>query len=757
MKNTLILICLLFLTASVSGQLSDCPGAGFGGSTKAITTAISPAITFSDTIGEAPFSIHVSSEGTTAAGISYAYDHLEFTWDFGASGTNYIFTHPVTNALLNANTDQRGPEASFIYETPGTYLITLTARGWDGSGYITSSIQQTITVMPSTNGIRYIDPTGGNDSNTGMDSASAWQSWSQLYSWLSSGNNRTALIKRGEVLPATTSMVLSTSGITIGAYGSGSKPLIQPIVSLGGGSIIDLNTSGSGITNHHYKDVAFSSNKGLASGAVVGYVPASGPQMQNITFMNCDFMTDSLSGGLVVFTGGGPKANILSWNCTHEANDVFGLNYYAQDVVNFSVVGGYFSGGTGGGTLEHYIYPNNTDHALFRWVDFRQSNGGKNFCINMNTVTDGTTTDHVLIDGCEITGTNNGIDWGNTASDNSGHFNHAIVQNCAVHDLGEGQGVGMFGSNMINMTLRDNRFYGNKLEDLRMTDTDMILNLYRNKFHKASGLGNDQLQLGTGQTGIICENTFVRESTWGSAIAGGVTGTSSWTIDKNQYWTPSIPSPFYDTNAMSSHNLTSWQALGYDLSSTVSNPLWPDPANGDFGSLPLADYTFTTSGMQANFTNTTSGSPAGWSIQYQWDYNDGSPIDTFPNPSHIYSATGTYNSVLYATNTCGTDSITYPIVIDTLLSSGSPNSPKLITRIYPNPASDYVMISLRDHRIREQAIIEVFSVTGKKVTVQPQRSAPGTYRLDISGLPGGTYILSVKHGNSNSSSKFIKL
>jgi len=76
-----------------------------------------------------------------------------------------------------------------------------------------------------------------------------------------------------------------------------------------------------------------------------------------------------------------------------------------------------------------------------------------------------------------------------------------------------------------------------------------------------------------------------------------------------------------------------------------------------FSSEPLADFSGTPSTgaapLAVQFTDRTTGSPATWN----WDFGDGG-TSTLQNPSHTYSASGTYSVTLTATNTGGSDNIT---------------------------------------------------------------------------------------------------
>jgi hypothetical protein len=59
--------------------------------------------------------------------------------------------------------------------------------------------------------------------------------------------------------------------------------------------------------------------------------------------------------------------------------------------------------------------------------------------------------------------------------------------------------------------------------------------------------------------------------------------------------------------------------------------------------------TSGTAPLTVQFTDTSTGSPTGWS----WDFGDGSPTSTEQNPSHVYTTPGTYTVTLTASNDSG--------------------------------------------------------------------------------------------------------
>ena len=67
---------------------------------------------------------------------------------------------------------------------------------------------------------------------------------------------------------------------------------------------------------------------------------------------------------------------------------------------------------------------------------------------------------------------------------------------------------------------------------------------------------------------------------------------------------------------------------------------------------PTAAFSNSVSGLDATFTNTTSGTTTSWS----WDFGDGT-TSTMQNPTHTYTTGGTFNVCFIATNACGNDTV----------------------------------------------------------------------------------------------------
>ncbi|WP_199756784.1 S8 family serine peptidase [Tautonia sociabilis] len=122
-------------------------------------TEITPRITITRTEGFEPLIVQVSAALTTTDA-GDAYTDLEYSWDFGDPFGREELVNPVTGALVNANSDQTGPEASYVYRSPGTYTITLTVRGKDDQGRIITASTHSL-LRPSLQEVKVVNAAGG--------------------------------------------------------------------------------------------------------------------------------------------------------------------------------------------------------------------------------------------------------------------------------------------------------------------------------------------------------------------------------------------------------------------------------------------------------------------------------------------------------------------------------------------------------------------------------------------------------------------
>jgi Zn-dependent metalloprotease len=154
------------------------------------------------------------------------------------------------------------------------------------------------------------------------------------------------------------------------------------------------------------------------------------------------------------------------------------------------------------------------------------------------------------------------------------------------------------------------------------------------------------------------------------------------------YVTNDLTVDFTDTSTDSDGTIVSWDwNFGDGNTSTAQNPSHTYAAAGTYSVTltvtdndgatdsiskdvtvtapnvpPTADFTFTTDGLTANFTDTSTDSD-GTIVAWDWNFGDGN-TSTVQNPSHTYASGGTYSVTLTVTDNDGaTDSVTKDVTV----------------------------------------------------------------------------------------------
>lgn len=134
-----------------------------------------------------------------------------------------------------------------------------------------------------------------------------------------------------------------------------------------------------------------------------------------------------------------------------------------------------------------------------------------------------------------------------------------------------------------------------------------------------------------------------------------------------------------------------------------------DTINILVSSTPTANFTAFSSGLNATFSNSTTGG-----VIYLWDFDDGS-TSTEQDPNHSFANDGTYNVCLTATsseNCSATICKDISITVTGITSIASLNQPF----IYPNPSKNgQFNIVLSNYTFREDALFLVYNMQGEKV------------------------------------------
>ncbi|WP_408950333.1 S8 family serine peptidase [Lysobacter sp. Hz 25] len=147
---------------------------------------------------------------------------------------------------------------------------------------------------------------------------------------------------------------------------------------------------------------------------------------------------------------------------------------------------------------------------------------------------------------------------------------------------------------------------------------------------------------------------------------------------------------------------------------------------------PVANFSSAVNGLTATFTDSSTDSDGNIASR-SWNFGDGTGASTATNPSHTYTAAGTYNVSLTVTdNAGGTHTKTASVTV---------TAPGGGVQTYSNTA-DYAITDLNT----TESPITVSGRTGKAptnavVTVAIEHSFRGDVRVDLVAPDGSTYLL----------------
>ena len=118
-----------------------------------------------------------------------------------------------------------------------------------------------------------------------------------------------------------------------------------------------------------------------------------------------------------------------------------------------------------------------------------------------------------------------------------------------------------------------------------------------------------------------------------------------WSFGDGGSSTSQNPSHTYSSSGLYTVNLTVTDNNG--ASDTFSQSVTVIQSN----QAPIADFSFNISGLNVNFTDTSSGNGDNF-VNWFWDFGDGD-VSTSANPNHTYSVPGAYSVSLTVTDSNG--------------------------------------------------------------------------------------------------------
>ena len=159
-----------------------------------------------------------------------------------------------------------------------------------------------------------------------------------------------------------------------------------------------------------------------------------------------------------------------------------------------------------------------------------------------------------------------------------------------------------------------------------------------------------------------------------------------------------------------------------------------------------AAFTTAPSGMTVSFVNSSVNGTS-----YNWTFGDGA-TSTLQNPSHTYSASGTYAVTLIVTNNCDADTITQNVTIVGIDEFSNDNH----LFVYPNPASESCSISVENINA-ENASLNIYNIQGEMIYSLQIGKINYSFmkRIDISGYASGIYYIKLSGDKEDHYRKFV--
>lgn len=153
-------------------------------------------------------------------------------------------------------------------------------------------------------------------------------------------------------------------------------------------------------------------------------------------------------------------------------------------------------------------------------------------------------------------------------------------------------------------------------------------------------------------------NVCANDTSFFNSTSLGNPTTFTWNFGDATIDNTNNPSPSHLYASPGTYNVTLTAGFGTGCNHSVVIPITVYPRT-----VPNFTSNIPCLGAATNFTDATTNSPVSW----QWDFGDGSPLNTTQNPSHTYATAGNFPVTIVTTNSFGCiDSITSNVTVHPL-------------------------------------------------------------------------------------------
>jgi hypothetical protein len=508
------------------------------------SAAITPRIAVNCSSGVAPLAVFVDATGTAGLAAGDFVNAL-FTWNFDRDG--------IDPAGKFART--RGFVAAHVYETPGTYTITLNVV--DRGGAAAAATAQ-VAVLPFS-GTTYYVASGGSNAATGtsMSEPLAAPDYALLHK---AAPNTRILVRRGDRFTVNAFTVSGDGPVIVGAYSDPGRPSDQA-------PVLFNNQDGWGFISFDDKTRDWRMMDIHVRGA--GVNTSATPAQRGFSLMGAGILllrieVDSMARD--AFAGGG--LNNFIFNCS--LHDFGGYGYWCSPINQGAFVGNVSRRQNGG---EHL---------------FRTQSGSKEF-IAYNDLGEAVN----VMSGIQIRG-------------NSGQaylLGNRVEKDCAFHPqnstseehesycVADGNTFinAGFGMAAKHIAIRNNRFFNGavSLDNHPLVGMSDSVTIVGNSFY---GRRINEMVSGSATATMIKNNVLYTATTddWASGLSLG-NAIGNYQIDNNLYFAPNKPGKGNLWFVVSGVELGrtafgAWQAAGGDVHGNYANPLFlsTDSSSADF-------------------------------------------------------------------------------------------------------------------------------------------------------------------------------
>ena len=192
--------------------------------------------------GVAPLAVFFDATSTTATSTTRPFHELEYRWAFGESNSG-TWSHGAKAGSASRN-EAMGPIAAHVFESPGTYPVTVSA--YNGSTTVSYSCNITVTSADQefANSKTVCISGVGNFSGcpAGAVQVTSTDPSAAVASHIGAGNKR-ILFARGETFSVGAQISINQPGPgIIGAFGSGAKPTLLNTAAIGTLALSSMTT-----------------------------------------------------------------------------------------------------------------------------------------------------------------------------------------------------------------------------------------------------------------------------------------------------------------------------------------------------------------------------------------------------------------------------------------------------------------------------------------------------------------------------------